>query len=434
MGGHIDKEVLGQASLPDGARVNMVGTTFNRWVDDFGGTSLDLDKWDVVEVVPGITHTVNSSSLVVSMGVTASAERHYISKGVFTIPFDIYVGLKLSQRIIGNNVWIEAIEVDRDGKPVAHSSIAGEIRNRAGLAYLSNATAGAANLEATCGDSPNGSQTASTTGWATTTNDHDIHLEYRIADTWASNVAMDSVASRSSTGLRNSRQVPDANKLYKLRVRFRNEAVAPVSNTDVTLYRVALADVQELLVEMASGRGDNAAGRAISANVTTIPGVQGSVGDNSSTVPNPQLVSILMNSTAGGPTAGTAARQGSIQGDLARRAVVRPLGVPQSHDSNRVTVTATSETTLIAAVASIRHELHTVTFANRDNVAHTLDLRDALAGTVRETVIVGAGATLQLDFPAGRPAAAANAAWTVQMRETATTAVEVSVSSYRTTA
>lgn len=425
---------LGLTELPDKTLISQVSTTTRRWVDDFGGAALDPALWDFADIIPGITHVVANSTLVVSMGTTANAERHYLSKASFTIPFDVYVGLRLSQRILDNNVWVEIVEVDADGNPKPHATVAGEMRNRAGVGYVTSATAAAAQIEATCDDSPNGANLVTTTSWASTIADHDVHLEYRIADTWASNVTMDTASARSSTALRLSRQVPDPNGVYKVRVRVKNGATPPATNTDLTLYRVAIADVQELLVELASGRGDAVAGRAVGVNVVGTAAAAGSTADNSSTVPNPQLVSGLMSSAVGGPAAGTTARQGSMQSDLARRQIVRQLGNPQSHDPGRAVLTTTTETTLVAAVALLRNELQSVTVVNRDNVVHTVDIRDALAGTVRESVTVPANDTRQLNFPAGRPSAAVNTALTVQMRETATTAVEVTTSSFKTSA
>lgn len=141
-----------------------------------------------------------------------------------------------------------------------------------------------------------------------------------------------------------------------------------------------------------------------------------------------------MNAQSSQPTAATAGRLMNLQGDLAGRPVVKSAGQPQAHDFNRQTITATTETTLVAAVAANRHELQSLTIANRDNAAHTIDLRDATAGTIRQSFIVPAGETRQFAWPAGLPAAAVNTAWTAQLREAASTAVEFSSSSYRTTA
>jgi hypothetical protein len=122
-------------------------------------------------------------------------------------------------------------------------------------------------------------------------------------------------------------------------------------------------------------------------------------------------------------------------GDLSGRAVVRLSGLPGSFDYGRQQLANTTETTLVAAVATVRHELQSLTIANKDTVQHNFDVRETTGGTVRLTVTVPAGDTRHLDFPAGLPAAAVNTNWTVQMAEAVTTNQPVVCSSsYRTTA
>lgn len=117
--------------------------------------------------------------------------------------------------------------------------------------------------------------------------------------------------------------------------------------------------------------------------------------------------------------------------DLNGRIVVQLGQIPQLQDLNRVTTTAATETTLIAAVASVRHGIHKLTIANRDVAAHTVDVRDTTAGTIRETVIIPAGQTYTAVYPHGLWQSAVNTNWTFQCRAAPTTAVEVSAQSFR---
>lgn len=210
--------------------------------------------------------------------------------------------------------------------------------------------------------------------------------------------------------------------------------------TDMRLSYVRVFDYDRLRVE-ALPRPTNDAAASLPVNVqnpvtATVASatVHGTQADNSSTAPSPVLISGMTNSTAGGPAAATSGRQGQLQADLSRRLVVTHGGVPQSHDFNRITA-STSETTLIAAVASIRHEVHAITIANKDTVAHNFDLRDATGGTIRASYVVPAGQTFALAFPGGMPQSAVNTNWTLQMGEAVTTTAPIaSTSSYRTTA
>lgn len=118
--------------------------------------------------------------------------------------------------------------------------------------------------------------------------------------------------------------------------------------------------------------------------------------------------------------------------DLNGRQVVAPIGLPQSQDQNRITLSTTTETTLITAVASVRHGMTVLTIANRDTAATTVDIRDTTAGTIRRTIIVPAGQTFCCDMVAGWWQAAVNTNWTAQLRAATTAnAVEISVQSFR---
>ncbi len=278
--------------LGDGSGVLQVGSVLEKWVDDFGGSAIDPTLWDVYPggtyassgdsginarplntlngsgVSTGITATVTNSELQIVMGTTANAEYWMVSKKMFTSPLDLYIGMRLSQRIANNSVWFELVECDPDtGELVPHLTVAGEVRNRGSMVFDGTA-AGAYAIQATCDDSGISNVVTTTTG-TTTAADVDVLLEMRPQDLVLSSVPMDSVAARTGSALRLSKQVPDANKAYKIRIRIRNGGTAPASSTTLTLYRVLAMDVQEITAEVTSGRGDNVAGKAMAVNITS---------------------------------------------------------------------------------------------------------------------------------------------------------------------
>lgn len=424
--------------LPDGQNVGQVSSISQKFADDFGGLALNADKWDVNVITPGMTVNVANSVLSVVMGTTASAETHLLSKTVVSCPVDFYAVLNTSQRIVGNNVWFEFVEVDDSGVPVVNPNNAAEWNNRCALAFLTSATAGAAELQVISDGSPAASAPVQTTGWTALTTAHECHLELRAQDLFGFNVGVDTNAARGAS-LRMSRSMIDPAKAYKLRLRFKNEAVAPATSTTFNVLRVLVNDVQELTTEITGGRGDNTPGKGVATNIvgsSTLP-MQGANADNSSNTANPVPIAGLMTSAAGGPTAGTTARNGVAQMDLARRLIVQPIGTPQSHVSGRITALATTGETSLFAVpgATLRTVVQTITIANHDTATCIVDIRDALTGTIRETVRVPANSTVQLQWPNGRPCAALNAAVTVQLRAaTTTTGVDISGSAYSTTA
>jgi len=206
---------------------------------------------------------------------------------------------------------------------------------------------------------------------------------------------------------------------------------ALIKRTDLRVHFTRVAEVTRVVTESAGGtaRSDVAAGTPVYPVGTAY--VQGGQADQATT--NSQGIPAQVQTLSAPPTAGTTGRRSTVQGDLAARPVVRPLGMPQANAFGRATLTTTSETTLLAATAAQRWEIDNVVIANRDSAAHTVDIRDATAGTVRWTAIVASGATLHLPLR-GAPSTAVNAAVTATLREAATTGVEVSVNAYATTA
>lgn len=206
---------------------------------------------------------------------------------------------------------------------------------------------------------------------------------------------------------------------------------AAIKRTDMRLHFVRVAEITRLVTETMGGMARNDMSKAQQVFTVGTGTMQGAQGEQASTNYNGIPAMVATYDTQ--PTAGTNGRRSTIQGDRAARPVVRPLGMPQANAYGRASLTTTSETQLLAATASNRWELDNVVVANRDTVAHTVDVRDALAGTVRWSLVVPAGVTCHLPLR-GAPATAANAAVTAALREAATTAVEVSVNAYQTTA
>jgi hypothetical protein len=270
--------------LPDGQGVQQINSVSSKWADDFGGSELNLTKWDVTEVTPGITYNVAGSILAITLGTTANAETHFLSKELVTIPADIYAVIGMSQRIVDNNVWFELVEVDNAGVPVVNPNNAAEWSNRAGVGFISSATAGAAQVETISDSSPAASAPVATTSWTSVTTVHEVHIEYRAQDTIAFGVGVDGSSSRTGN-LRLSRSAPDPNKLYRFRIRVKNGATPPATSTVLSIYRVLQMDVQELTTEITGGRGDTAAGKAMAVITASTVNVQGAQGDNSTSVP-----------------------------------------------------------------------------------------------------------------------------------------------------
>ncbi|MFN3573617.1 MAG: hypothetical protein ACK4TR_08830 [Phenylobacterium sp.] len=260
-----------RAAVFSDENVLQIGSVREKWHDDFGGTTLREDLWEVEEDTGGMTYSVSQSYLRVSMGTTPNARLSFLSKQTFTIPCDLSVVAQASQRIVDNEWFYEIVEVDEAGRPVTNPNLPGDWANRASLAFYSVATTNAARLEVV-GQSVPVAATAGSTSYGSSTSLIEHCVEFRPQDTIAATHSVDSANSRGSQ-LRLSRSVPDPNKLYKLRLRFRNLGTAPASNTNVDIYKVLVMDVQELTAEVIGGRGHSSAAMAIPTLVTGTPTV-----------------------------------------------------------------------------------------------------------------------------------------------------------------
>jgi hypothetical protein len=256
----------GGAALPDGSNVMQIGSTQKKWIDEFSGAALNANKWDVATDVGAMGVTFSGSNLVVNMGTTINAEYTLLSKEVFTIPFDVQMTATLSQRIANNTFYMEAVEVDPTTLlPIVNANLAGDWANRAAI-RLDGTSSSTTALEA-IGDSGSAVVAASVSSQPTSSTATDYLMEIRPQDVVATAVSSNSGSSRG-TMARVSQQVPDPNKLYKIRLRFKNGGSAPATATTITIGRVLVCDVQEIAVEIASGRGDASGGKGVPVNPT----------------------------------------------------------------------------------------------------------------------------------------------------------------------
>ena len=86
---------------------------------------------------------------------------------------------------------------------------------------------------------------------------------------------------------------------------------------------------------------------------------------------------------------------------------------------NASAITNTTETTIIAAVASEFHDIESIIISNSSAVATLVQIRDVAAGTVIMNIYSPAGSTVGASIPNGLPQTTVNTAWTAQAVTTA---------------
>lgn len=236
---------------------HLVKSQQKRWRAGFPGDSLDLTKWEVVQQGTGQTVTVANGQLQIAFGTTASAETILLTKETFTLPLRLMVHAIMSQRIANNELHIEIISVDPatgipDEKDYASWRISGTTATQA--FYIVK----------------NGNQPALTSAASTivTTAGAGVVLEIEptVDQCWFFGRTADATTSRTNNYVRHT-QIPDANALYKLRIRAVNLAVAPASSTTFTSSFMNVSDYAELTAEITAGRGAGVAAQGIYATV-----------------------------------------------------------------------------------------------------------------------------------------------------------------------
>jgi hypothetical protein len=327
---------------PDGRVVDVVSSVATLFSDDFGGTSVDTTgRWQVLDGgqgavtlsggvqqaaigsgITGITDSVASSALTVSMGTTTNAERWYLSKQIFGAAEDVLVILSKSQAITQNSIFVGLVEVGPDGIPLLNPNLAGDFTNRGGVEFGLTATTTAFQCEAVAESS--GAKAVGSVGVAAAlTGTQEFVAEIHAEDIICSPQAVDSVAGKLQGCSRVSTQCPSDNKKYKLLMRFKNVGT-PGSGTSVVIQRVCVVARQEMRVEIASGRGDFNAQKAVAVNVASaLPAGSNLLGN----------VNLYTNSQAGGsivPVANAITSGGITSFRLTSAATTNPISIKGS--------------------------------------------------------------------------------------------------------
>lgn len=148
--------------------------------------------------------------------------------------------------------------------------------------------------------------------------------------------------------------------------------------------------------------------------------VEGAIAHDSPVAENPVL---------GGGEARTTLPTAVADGDAVRsmyddhgRLVVSPHSPRDLVNQNRITLTSTTETTLLAAVTATFLDLVFLLLSNESATEVRVDIRDSTGGTIRFSIDLaadGGGAVISLPVPL--PQATVNNNWTAQLSATVST-------------
>lgn len=427
----------------------LVGNNKSKIRDEFPAGGLNPDLWDLVNLGTGMTVTTGNgttgSYLAIASGQTTNTETIIRSKDSFTLPVRLAAFVTASNRIANTECFVELIEVDAAGAPVtvaASQTNAGTARNHASVKF-DGTTATSALVTVRSGGAPEFVSAGSTitTTAATGTGPNFFPAGFVELQATGEHVALLQAAIDVNTAATVARRVtqaaPNPEALYKLQIRVRNLASAPASSIDWRVHAIRLFDYTRLTAEVIGGPGHGAAAMAVAVNVAG--GSVGLSGTNLSLVGQTAHDAAITGNPARIGGRALAAHYTAVAGgdaadlvtDLNGRLVVQLGGIPQLQDRNRVVLTGTTETTLIAAVASVRHGIHRLVISNLNTTNPVqIDIRDTTAGTIRDTYQLLAGQTVIVSSPEGDWQAAVNTNWTAQATGTAPN-VAISARSFR---
>ncbi len=199
------------------------------------------------------------------------------------------------------------------------------------------------------------------------------------------------------------------------------QATQPISGT-VTINAIPagtnnIGDV-DVLTLPALPAGSNNIGDVDVLTMPTVTVVGSAAHDNGS--PGvPMMMAGRANNA--NPTAVAAGDVSYINTDLAGRQIVSFSDRALVTRSATITVTNTTETSVIAAGGSnVFHDITCMVITNVSAVGSRADIRDATGGTIQFAVYVPANGGIVIPFPVPLNQTTANSAWTIQMATTST--------------
>lgn len=217
--------------------------------------------------------------------------------------------------------------------------------------------------------------------------------------------------------------IPDDNVPLYLFISSRNLTSVPASTTMLTVGFTGVEVVGNLKVHLA-GATQNGAARAlpvqlqggITAVTTASTGIatMGNAAAGSTAGNNPVQIGVVAATAI--QTARTAGQMAAVAGDKIGRIVganeqIRDL----TQMAPMVTLTSTTETTIVAATTAIFNDLRAVIITNTSATAVRVDFRTVAAGAVVFSWMAEAGKSDVVPLPVAAKQATVNTAWTAQL-------------------
>lgn len=235
-----------------GGDAGLISGTKVRYRREFNDPA--LPAFDVV-TGPGMTVSTAGGALVVTSGTTPGAVTTITTKQTFSAPFRAAFGVKLSQKLLNQEFYVEAVAVNADGTldetVVAAWRMAGVDATSTTSARVEVRNGGPARTQS-------GTITVSSHGV-----DSIAELVLESDEVQFHTRPADNTGARIGSTVRNNVS-PDPTRRYALRYRIVNGATAPASSSTMTSAFLTCLDYTELQVELTGGPGNQNGSSALS--------------------------------------------------------------------------------------------------------------------------------------------------------------------------
>jgi hypothetical protein len=241
----------------------LVGSIQDRWRDDFDE---NLDEWDVT-VGDGMSVTLANSTLSIAGGTVPNSVTTLLSKRMFSPATRAMIGAAVATKQANQQVVVDFVSVDRYGNP--------DDRNIQGWRWWATDSA-TTTVAAVLFSNGASAITAASSGTlaAAVTSSQVYEMELAPDECWWHNRAINSAVARTISLVRHD-NVPNPERVYKLRIRVINLGTAPTANTHNFSF-VSVLDYSEMTAEITASRGGGSAGQAMPVTqigtVTVSPG------------------------------------------------------------------------------------------------------------------------------------------------------------------
>lgn len=259
--------------------------------DDFPGTTLNASNWNVTQNGVGMSYSVANSQLSAVAGTTSGDYLVFTSKQTFTLPFRLQIIANASQRITGNNLYIEMVNLS--GTQATALAATAVTTGTTQVAYTFNSTVATTGtvvaqnqgVKATVDTAVTVGSTALYTVYEIDARQESVNYATRVTESAAISVNPN---TRQRTAL-------DPGEQYYIQIRLLNNAT-PATSTTFNFESVILEDSTATMVNISGGHGNNSPDKSIivtpsggtttvtASTPTTISGTAGTITTSSSSV------------------------------------------------------------------------------------------------------------------------------------------------------